>query len=367
LVLPRPQKFAGPKDFYKFYQDFYHCTQPAAGEVQIIEPATVVLAVGGWRLQVPGVLEVIVERRKTKTADVIVTKEQPPAPKAAVNVTPCSRCGTLIEAKYGFCWQCGSDLSSGINASLNPSEASADLKPDLAIDFEDDEQTVQHEGRPGSSNIFGWVAAKAPQRHPSSRGGSVLKLFAVGLIGLVSLSLALFLLTRSSTEVATVTSAQTVTPNQQPEASPANSQAPTQTVDAEPVRQPTPLASPGEYELKKLRERRIAAKQSEGAELLALLARTEKKYPKDYRFPYERAKLVIKVQKRTSRTEAFAALSLAVEKAINTGKANEMLENLRRDSRGDFQKLASARREWQQLQEALRTQNTTVLSEKMGL
>jgi hypothetical protein len=58
---------------------------------------------------------------------------------------------------------------------------------------------------------------------------------------------------------------------------------------------------------------------------------------------------------------------LAVEKAINTGKANEMLENLRRDSRGDFQKLASARREWQQLQEALRTQNTTVLSEKMGL
>ena len=33
VVLPRASKFAAKRDFYEFYQDYYHCPNPDAGEV----------------------------------------------------------------------------------------------------------------------------------------------------------------------------------------------------------------------------------------------------------------------------------------------------------------------------------------------
>lgn len=116
-----------------------------------------------------------------------------------------------------------------------------------------------------------------------------------------------------------------------------------------------------EEEWKRLREKRIGAKPSETGEIIAAFENAEKKYPNDYRFPYERAKLSIKGI--TSHHEAFGALSLAGEKAISNGKAQEMLDSLKADEGGDFYKLSRGHREWQTLAQALSNKDKKGLSE----
>jgi len=90
------------------------------------------------------------------------------------------------------------------------------------------------------------------------------------------------------------------------------------------------------------------------------IAKIEKQYPRDYRFPYERAKLVAKGAKKK---EAFKALNVAAEKAINTGKANEMLTGLETDKTGDFSELSQGRYEWSRLVAALKRKDTSLLGE----
>ena len=85
LVLPRASKFSNKRDFYEFYQDYYHCAKPDAGEVMIIHPAQVTQTDDGWTLQATGVLEVITEQPKKKivTAPLaqapVQARVQPPA------------------------------------------------------------------------------------------------------------------------------------------------------------------------------------------------------------------------------------------------------------------------------------------------
>src|SRR5215213_1473150 len=76
VVLPRTPRFAARRDFYEFYQDYYHCPKPDAGEVQIIEPASVARAGNGWKLESSGLLEVLPEQPKKKVVPV-VTREVP--------------------------------------------------------------------------------------------------------------------------------------------------------------------------------------------------------------------------------------------------------------------------------------------------
>ena len=116
-----------------------------------------------------------------------------------------------------------------------------------------------------------------------------------------------------------------------------------------------------DQEIKRLRERRIGAKPSEASEIIAAFEDAEKKYPIDYRFPYERAKLSIKGI--TSHHEAFGALSLAAEKAIDNGKSQEMLDSLMADKDGDFYKLSRGHREWQTLVQALNNKDKRGLNE----
>src|SRR4029079_12290141 len=59
ILLPRPPRFATRRDFYEYYQDYYHCPNPDAGEVQIIQPAFVSDTGNGWNLIATGMLEVI--------------------------------------------------------------------------------------------------------------------------------------------------------------------------------------------------------------------------------------------------------------------------------------------------------------------
>lgn len=114
-------------------------------------------------------------------------------------------------------------------------------------------------------------------------------------------------------------------------------------------------------ELKRLRERRIAAKPSEASDVIYSLEEAEKKYPDDYRFSYERAKLSIKGI--VNHHETFEALSLAGTKAIDNGKAQEMLDNLTADKDGDFWKPSHGHREWDLLLKGLSNRDKRILGE----
>ena len=121
-----------------------------------------------------------------------------------------------------------------------------------------------------------------------------------------------------------------------------------------------PIGGP-EEEWKRLRERRIGAKPSDTKAVIAAFEDAEKKYPSDYRFPYDRAKLSIKGI--TTHHEAFGALSAAAEKAIDNGKAHEMLDSLMADEDGDFYKLSHGHHEWQALVQALSNKDKRGLNE----
>jgi hypothetical protein len=104
----------------------------------------------------------------------------------------------------------------------------------------------------------------------------------------------------------------------------------------------------------------MTASASERPKLAQAFAKVEKQYPRDYRFPYERAKFAVK---GSDRSEAFKALTVAAQKAISTGKANEMLNGLESDKSGDFSRLSQGRYEWSRLVAALKRKDTSLLGE----
>ena len=376
VVLPRASKFAAKRDFYEFYQDYYHCPSPDAGEVQIIHPAVVSRVGEGWTLTATGLLDVIKEQPKPKPVPapviqpppppVAVKREEPvvaapppaPAPqKDQPGVKACPDCGSLIEAKYAFCWKCGHAMDDEHKPSVSNGRKPPTMLMSQAIDL-DDELTIQHESRPLSSTLLPWTTAKTPER-PSR--GSVLKLIGIGTIALTLVSLGLFGLLRSETQTASASAdAEPAIQASQPQPSVAIStevsrNAPAETTTTQQAAPVTP-----EDELKKLREKRMTAKPAERSKVFQAFAKVERQYPRDYRFPYERAKLAVR---GSSRTEAFKALTSAAEKAINTGKASEMLSGLESDKSGDFSKLAQGRYEWSRLVAALKRKDPSLLSE----
>ena len=377
IVLPRTPRFSTKRDFYEYYQDYYHCPNPDAGEVQIIRPAVVVHAGNGWRLEATGFLEVIQEQPKRKVVTPVAQVVQPPPPAvvrreevearrpepAPAAVPPpakeppgaraCPDCGSMIEAKYAFCWKCGNSMDA--DRKGNPG-----ILMSAAIDL-DDELTVQHEPRPLSSTMLPWTTSNTSQRHANR--GSVLKLMSIGAVGLLVVSLGVFGILRSDTQTASAT--ETESAAQQPAPAQANAtlttevsrSAPAQTTTTQQV-VPTP-----DDELVKLREKGMSASASERSKIVQAFTKVEKQYPRDYRFPYERAKFVAKGKRRTRRTEAFKALNVAAEKAITTGKANEMLNGLESDKTGDFSELSQGQYEWSRIVAALKRKDTSLLSE----
>ena len=393
IVLPRAVKFSAKRDFYEFYQDYYHCPNPDAGDVQIIKPALVAPAGNGWTLEATGVLEVVREQPKTKPVVTPVVQPPPvkreakreevkrevakheevqprpaPAPVAAPQqeqpgARACPDCGSLIEDKYAFCWKCGHEMQSKRNPSTSSGHKPGTLLSS-AIDL-DDELTVQHETPPSTSTMFSWTTPNTPQRHASTTRGSVLKLMSIGGVALLLLSLGIFGLFRSNTQTESATVAEPAPAQPAPQV--AVTQPATFTTEvsrsapAETTTQQAPVTP--EEELKKLREKWRSASASDRSKIFQAITKIEKQYPRDYRFPYERAKLVAKAWRKSSRTEAFKALNVAAEKAINTGKANEMLNGLENDKTGDFSEISQGRYEWSRLVAALKRKDPSLLSE----
>jgi hypothetical protein len=371
IVLPRATKFAAKRDFYEYYQDYYHCANPDAGDVQILQPALVTRTGSGWTLAATGLLDVVKPQSKQRPVVVqppavqqpVIKHEEPepapaPAPaskKEQPGARACTDCGAMIEAKYAFCWKCGAAMDNEHHSSSSKPRTLLSQAMDL-----DDELTVQTEPRPLSSTMFSWTNGERSERPGSTSRGSVLKLIAIAAIALTLVSLGVFGLLRSSTQTASAT---VETPVQQPVSQPQPTVPVTTEVSraapAETTTQQVTAATP-EDELKQLREKRMSAKPSDSSRMFPAFVKVEKKYPRDYRFPYERAKLAMKGSRRA---EAFKALNVAAEKAITTGKANEMLNGLETDKSGDFSKISQGRFEWSRLVAALKKKDTSLLSE----
>jgi hypothetical protein len=395
IVLPRSSRFATKQHFYDFYQDYYHCAKPGAGEVQIIQPAAVDGVAGGWKLQAPGILEVQEDKPKKKAPAgvtrhrAVASREKAGLSLAATKqespLTPCIHCGSLVETKYAFCWNCGNPLTLKNEPSVTPSEKPITMMPSAAVSAsstanvgersygeaetasaavvtEEDETTVQHPVVPASSPIFSWALPKEAE-WPSLANATALKLIGVALVGLVLMSLGLFLLMRSASTMSPRNPTQAVAQEALASPSVAPGRAVERNVAMEPTQSRTSAARPEDNELKKLRERRIAARASDRSAILEAFVTAEKQYPNDYRFPYERAKFAIKVLETHSHDEAFAALSLAAERAIASGKAHEMLDSLQADKAADFHKLSHGHVEWTQLQKALQSNDKSLVGE----
>jgi len=269
----------------------------------------------------------------------------------------CNGCGASIESRYAFCWKCGSAMASQSNGPVIRSRPLPLQRDD------DDELTVQRDpkGGRGGNSMFSWTMSKPPDENPSSPKGSVLKLMAIGGVAFLLLALGVFGLTRSDALVAAANSAPPQVVQQQPATQP-EQPAPQQTATVAPEPKPQPAPVNPEDELKKVREKRMGATDSDRSKVFQAIAKVERQYPRDYRFTYERAKLAAKGSKANSRTEAFKALQAAAEKAISTGKANEMLSGLEADKAGDFQKLAQGRQEWNKLLAALKRKDSSLLA-----
>ncbi|HWW74514.1 MAG TPA: protein kinase, partial [Pyrinomonadaceae bacterium] len=128
---------------------------------------------------------------------------------------------------------------------------------------------------------------------------------------------------------------------------------------------PTPLptaapvaAAPADEEINTLRARRLHATASELSGIASALAEAERRYPADFRFTYERAKLFVTGH---DHHQAFDLLFTAARKAIAGGKAGEMLDALTLDAGGDFRRLAGGHDEWRSLTESLRSNDPGAL------
>ena len=71
-----------------------------------------------------------------------------------------------------------------------------------------------------------------------------------------------------------------------------------------------------------------------------------------------------KLEQLRSHDEAFDTLSIAAERAINSGTADEMLDSLEADKAGDFHKLSHGHHEWVRLTDALKNKDAKSLSAK---
>lgn len=60
FMLPKTTRLSSSQEYHVYYKDYYLCDEPSPGEIWVINPAVVIsdAAIGGWRLQEKGRLEI---------------------------------------------------------------------------------------------------------------------------------------------------------------------------------------------------------------------------------------------------------------------------------------------------------------------
>lgn len=61
LLFPKARRFGSGDEFHTFYENYYECAEPSAGDVSIIRPSVVMEdeTNGGWKLKKKGLLKVV--------------------------------------------------------------------------------------------------------------------------------------------------------------------------------------------------------------------------------------------------------------------------------------------------------------------
>jgi len=290
-----------------------------------------------------------------------IETEAPPSLAVPPKIEPsggvCQHCGSAIEDKYAFCWNCGKPMQATkqtvTKRPKNPSRR-------LIIDMNDVPELppFDEDDRPVS------FPPQLPreQKRLKRGNGSGLKLMLVLMVagvGLVSGMVGMWWLRPSSQITAAALAAQTAASTSQS----AQNYVPTVTVATTPVETPFPTtvaASSADQELRDLKQRDAKGTAADRRNLMRDIARLEREYPNDYRFPYERAKLSASDAK--SRDAAIQALFIAAQRAIKAGKSGEMLHGLETDKSRDFRKLAHGHVEWAQLIQSLKNRDATLLA-----
>lgn len=303
------------------------------------------------------------EPREMRTPQSADPTQQHTSPKAVTNevssMITCSRCNSVIESKYSYCWHCGNPTGArqDVAATLYPRPKSQ--QPFIA----DEEVTISNEPEDihrTSPSIFGWASEenKPPTKNRNSR--SALKLFGSLMLGVALLTVLLFVFIQRSSSKPTSEGTLTQQTAEQTQSQPAAAPASPTTTAPKPS-SPAVDAHSADDELQKIRTSRIAAQGPEREKMLRELKAAERNYPKDYRFSYLRAKWAIAPGDPDSHQEAFDAMKKAAQKAIDQGRADEMLASLASDKSGDLSKLSHGHSEWNLIQQALREKDKSKL------
>src|SRR6266404_460877 len=354
IVIPTITSFITKQDFYENYQDFYHCENPSAGEVIIVEPTVVNRVEGGWRLSEAGRLEV--QEAAPETEQEIVQWESPAVESGPATVETritrqkppivCLYCGATEDAEkastWTFCWKCGKPFGSKKGLSREPQAASALGPPPR-------EQTPSPgPSRSSSSFPISILGPTVPEPDSSSGSGTTAKLVIAGLVCFVFTGALIWLALRYLRPVGPV-SVDNVQEAQQTG----------RNKNVNPTSAQTPALKPEDYELLTIRERIANARPSERPQIVEDLRSAEQKYPVNYRFPYERAKLSNRGV--ASHDEALAALVAATERAMDAGQGNVMLSELMAGKDTYFRNISRRHDEWDALVIALKDGDRTRL------
>src|SRR5262245_15142560 len=242
---------------------------------------------------------------------------------ATTDTQTCPTCQKLTESKWPFCTNCGSELSSSVR---EPKSA-----PVLSM-----------------MESYGHASEASSE---SSRWPGVLALIVLLLVGSAGISGWWWSHRKSPAQVAVMAPTMAQGPPTEKQSTP---QSPKSLNPSD-----TSNTQSADEEFQSLLDMQTKEDTSDRTELSDAYAAAEKKHPNDYRFSYERAKLSI--FGFATHHEAFGALAMAAEKAIDNGKAQEMLDSLIAYQDIDFHKLARGHREWQILLDALRDKDKTLL------
>lgn len=349
IIVPKLTDFTNKQEFYEYYQDYYHCENPSAGDVTIIHPAVVDHVEGGWKLREAGLLEVrkesLAERVEVPEPDLVAGEDPSLATKRVKS--KCISCGAVIDpqhlSEWGFCWNCGEPLASGKDSSRELADE------DTLVPSQDKQTRAAHPAT--SSSRLSILEPAFPEPDSSSGKLKAGRLALFGLIGLVVIGSMVWIVLRSRSQAGSVNALN----GQETEAA-AQSSA-TASTSAQ-----TATTRPEDDEILSIRERVDgvrSAPPSERLQIIEELQAAELKFSADYRFPYERAKLSIKGV--VAHDEAFAALLVAAEKALTSGKAKEMLTELMIDKETYFRKTSRGHEEWNLLLDALKNEDRRIL------
>ncbi|MGB9180475.1 MAG: hypothetical protein WCB68_14680, partial [Pyrinomonadaceae bacterium] len=112
-----------------------------------------------------------------------------------------------------------------------------------------------------------------------------------------------------------------------------------------------------------LRERISKASPDERQPIAEALPLAENNYPKDYRFPYEHAKMTVA---GSVHHHAFNLLYIAGQRAIDAGEADLLLADLEKHKDAEFQRCSKGHDEWTILEDALRKKDKKMLETAMN-